>query len=96
VGAFRRTDHPEGNVPHKKSAVKRLRQSKRLNARNRSAKAEMATAVKKVATVAPEEREAAFRKAVSAIDKAVKLGVIKKETGSRKKSRLAKAVSKAG
>jgi small subunit ribosomal protein S20 len=82
-------------LPHKKSAIKRLRQNEKLNARNRGIKSQMATAVKKAVSAPAEEREAALRAAISAIDKAVKVGAIKKATGDRKKSRLTKTVQKA-
>lgn len=78
-------------LPHKKSAIKRRRQDEKLYARNRAVKSRMATAVKKVQTAPPEEREAAVKAAVSVIDRAAKVGVIKKETADRKKSRLMKA-----
>ncbi|MBD3348272.1 MAG: 30S ribosomal protein S20 [Candidatus Eisenbacteria bacterium] len=77
-------------MPQKKSAKKRLRQNEKLNQLNRRIRSTMATAVKAARAAGPEERDGAFRRAVSAIDKAVKAGVIKKETASRKKSRLAK------
>jgi len=78
-------------LPQKKSAIKRLRQTEKQNARNRSIRSKMATAVKKVEGAPAEEREQALRAAVSVIDKAVKVGVIKKATADRKKSRLMKA-----
>ena len=82
-------------MPQKKSAIKRRRQDEKINARNRAMKSKMATAVKKAETAAAEEREQALRAAISVIDKAVKVGVIKKATADRKKSRLTKAVLKA-
>jgi small subunit ribosomal protein S20 len=77
-------------LPQKKSTIKRLRQTKKLNARNRVIKSKVATAVKRAREAGPEEREAALKSAMSAIDKAVKARVYKKETASRKKSRLTK------
>jgi small subunit ribosomal protein S20 len=82
-------------LPHKKSAIKRLRQDEGLNARNKAMKSRMATAVKKAVSAPTEEREAALRAAISVIDKAVKVGAIKKATGDRKKSRLTKTVQSA-
>jgi small subunit ribosomal protein S20 len=82
-------------LPQKKSAIKRRRQDDKLNARNRAVKSRMATAVKKAQTAPAEEREQALRAAVSVIDKAVKVGVIKKATADRKKSRLMKAAREA-
>ncbi len=77
---------------HKKSTVKRRRQDERLNARNR-ATSQIATAIRRAKSASPEERDAAFRKAVSVIDKAVKTGVLKKETAARKKAGLARAAA---
>ena len=78
-------------LPQKRSAIKRLRQNEKQNARNRAIRSKMATVVKKVQSAPAEEREQALRAAVSVIDKAVKVGVIKKTTADRKKSRLMKA-----
>ncbi len=78
---------------HKKSTVKRRRQDERLNARNRATKSQIATAIRRAKSASPEERDAAFRKAVSVIDKAVKTGVLKKETAARKKAGLARAAA---
>ncbi len=78
-------------MPHKKSTIKRLKQSKKQNERNRAAKSKVATAIKHVETAPPEEREARIRVATSLIDKAVKNNVIKKNTASRRKSRIMKS-----
>jgi len=75
-------------VPHKKSAKKRLKQRDKITARNRAWKSRVATAVKAAESAAPGERENATREAVSTIDRAAKVGVLKRETASRKKSRL--------
>ncbi len=82
-------------MPQKKSTIKRLRQNKKLNARNRATKSRVATAVKKVRAAGPDDQAAVLKKAISEIDKAVKTGVIKKETASRKKSRLMKELNRA-
>jgi len=82
-------------LPHKPSTRKRLRQSQRENERNRAMRSAVATAIKKAKAAPPEEREAALRRAVSKIDKAVKVGAYKKRTGNRKKSQLMKALREA-
>ena len=82
----------EVQLPHKKSAIKRRRQDEKLNAQNRAIKSKMATAVKKAQSAPAEERPAALKAAISVIDKAAKVGVIKQATADRKKSRLTKAV----
>ena len=81
-------------MPQKKSTIKRLRQNKKLNVKNRAVKSQVATAIRKIKTASPEEREAALKGAVSAIDQAAKAGVMKTETASRRKSRLVKATQK--
>jgi small subunit ribosomal protein S20 len=78
-------------LPQKKSAIKRRRQDEKLTARNKAVKSRVATAMKKARTAPEAEREAAVREAVSAVDKAAKVGVIKKATADRKKSRLMKS-----
>ncbi len=53
--------------------------------------------VKKLVTAGQKvEANASLAAAFKALDKAAKRGVIKKNTASRKKSRLAKAVAKVG
>jgi small subunit ribosomal protein S20 len=79
-------------LPQKKSTVKRLRQSKKLNARNQAIKSRVATALRRAKEADAEGRDAALRKAMAEIDKAAKAGVYKKETANRKKSKLMKAV----
>lgn len=78
-------------LPHKKSTIKRRRHDEKLNARNRAIKSRVSTAIRKVREASPEERDAAVREAVSTMDKAVKAGVMRKETASRKKARLMRA-----
>jgi small subunit ribosomal protein S20 len=85
----------EVSLPHKKSAIKSLRQDEKRTARNKAVKSRMATAVKKARVADETGKNAAVRSAVSEIDKAAKVGVIKKATADRKKSRLMKAASKA-
>jgi small subunit ribosomal protein S20 len=81
-------------VPQKKSTVKRLRQNKKLNARNQAVKSRVATAVRRARESGSDAREAALRRAIAEIDKAAKAGVYRKETASRKKSRLMKELRK--
>jgi small subunit ribosomal protein S20 len=65
--------------------------------RNASVKSALKTAVKKYeAQLAQADRpaaEAALRKAISAIDKAEKKGVIHKNQAARRKSRLTKSLA---
>jgi small subunit ribosomal protein S20 len=84
-------------VPHHKQFKKSLKQEAVAALRNKAAKSELKTAVKKV-TAAPskDQAETALREAISIIDSTARKGIIKKETASRKKSRLTKFVAKIG
>ena len=80
------------------SALKAQRQAERRTSRNKgltrkiklSVKAAMASAKAK-----DKKTAADINKAMSAIDKAAKKGVVHKRAAARKKSRLAKAANKA-
>ncbi len=80
-----------------KSAKKRILVNEKKAARNRHIKTGVKTAVKKVlAAVEAGDKEAALaelKAATSEIDKAKTKGVLKKNTASRKVSRLAQAVN---
>jgi len=82
-----------------RSAEKRNRQALANRARNRSETSKLRTQVKKLRAVITGGDNEAARKELSTtytvIDKAAKQSVIKKNTASRYKSRLAKAVKKA-
>jgi small subunit ribosomal protein S20 len=74
------------------SALKRARQTEKRTARNRANTSQLRTALRKFRqTLQPGKQadaKAAFAGTVSAIDKAVKKGVIHKNTAARYKSRL--------
>lgn len=85
-------------MPNTKSANKAMRNSRRRNVINTRTKFKVKSAVKNTRTLiaSGEAKEAAdsLKKAMSALDKAVKKDVLHKNTASRKKSRLAKALAK--
>lgn len=85
-------------MPNTKSAQKAMRQSRRRNTINMRTKSKYKTAVKltKQATVGGDATKAAenLKNAMSQLDKAVKKNVLHKNTASRRKSRLAKAINK--
>ncbi len=85
-------------MPNTKSAARAMRNSRRRNVINTRTKYKVKSAVKETRTLisAGEAKEAAdsLKKAMSALDKAVKKDVLHKNTASRKKSRLAKALAK--
>jgi small subunit ribosomal protein S20 len=79
------------------SALKRARQTTKRTENNRSNTSRLRTALRKlrqtIATGDAKQAKAAFGDTVSMIDKAVKNGVIHKNTGSRYKSRLSARVA---
>ncbi len=85
-------------MPNSKSASKAMRHSRLRQAINLRTKYKYKSAVKATtsAITAGESSEAVenLKKAMSALDKAAKKNVIHKNTASRKKSRLAKAIAK--
>lgn len=87
-------------MPNTKSAAKAMRQSRRRHQINLKTKAKFKTATKQVKKLVSDNNVndalTALREAMSALDKAVKKGVIHKNTASRKKSRMAKAIAKIG
>lgn len=82
-----------------KSAEKRMRQSAERRVRNRSARSEMRTAIKKVrgalASGDVQTAEAALKTAVQVIDRTAKKRVVHGNTAARTKSRLTRAVAQA-
>jgi len=79
------------------SALKRARQTKKRTERNRSARARLRHTVRDLRTTISKDPAAAKTEmpaTVSLIDKAVKKGLIKENTASRFKSRLAIRLNK--
>ncbi len=82
-------------MPHHKSAAKRVRTNEKARLRNVASTTRMRSAVKAVrAARTKPEGEAALKKAVAILDRTAAKGVIKKETASRQKSRLASFAAK--
>jgi small subunit ribosomal protein S20 len=85
-------------MPNTKSAMKAMRNSRRRNAINLRTRSKFKSAVKETRTsiASGDAKEAAenLKKAMSMLDKAVKKDVLHKNTASRRKSRLAKALAK--
>jgi len=81
-------------LPNIKSAAKRVKTARARAIRNASTKSSVKTAVKRyeaqLAQGDPGTAEIALRRAMSALDKAAKKGVIHKNQAARRKSRLAK------
>lgn len=81
-----------------KSAKKRILIAQRNRLRNVAFKSSIKTAIKKVVKLASEKNMDALKLELSSLyklcDKAVSKGILHKNTASRKKSRVTKAVNK--
>lgn len=85
-------------MPNLQNAKKALRVSKRKRSVNDKRRRTMKETIKEIRKSVPLEKKTAQEKlglAYKAIDKALKRGVIKKNTAARKKSRLAKSLKPA-
>jgi small subunit ribosomal protein S20 len=85
-------------MPIKQSAQKALRQSKKRTARNMAAKFAATKMVKELKKkLETKDKTGALEllpKAVQALDKAAKIGVLTRNAASRRKSKLQRAVNK--
>jgi small subunit ribosomal protein S20 len=82
-----------------KSAVKRIKVSRRNEKRNKSGKSAVKSYIAKAKSLVgakSDEAQKALILAVKKIDKAVSKGILHKKTASRKKSRLMKFFNKSG
>jgi len=81
-------------MAHHKSAIKRIRQTRRRNLHNRRNKKMLKLAVKAVRSSGNyEEAMENFKKATSILDKVSIKGIIHKNTASNRKSSLARFVN---
>jgi small subunit ribosomal protein S20 len=86
-------------MPIIKSAQKRVRTARKATIRNLKVKRTMKSAIKALDKVVNSGKKSAsdeYNEAASAIDTAVKKGIIHKNKAARQKSRLAKQMKKAG
>jgi small subunit ribosomal protein S20 len=82
-------------MPHHKSAAKRVITNEKARKRNVAARTRMRNATKAVLEARTRtEAEGLYRTAVSILDRTAAKGMIKKETASRKKARLARFAQK--
>ena len=86
-------------MPNTKSAKKRLRQSKELQARNKSIKSAVKTDVKKVLAAVTagdiESAETQYKSAQKKLDRAGARNIIHPNVAGRQKARLQKAIKNA-
>ena len=84
-------------MPTERTSYKELRKSKRRHTRNIAIKSELKTLVKKLEKILAEKKADEAKKTidyvVSKVARAASKGVIKKNTASRKISRLMKKLS---
>jgi small subunit ribosomal protein S20 len=83
-------------MPNKKSAEKELRKTIKRNAANKKVATKLKSLIKaNIKQIKANDKKVKedFIITVQAIDKATKKGVIKKNTASRKKSRLMKKIN---
>jgi small subunit ribosomal protein S20 len=87
-------------VAHHKSAIKRIKQNEKKNARNRHQKSTLKTYIKRVREAVEKKDKAAALEALQAaipvIDKTASKGVVHKSTASRSVSRLTRLVNTLG
>jgi small subunit ribosomal protein S20 len=79
-----------------RSALKRIRQNEKRRARNAAIKSGVRGAVKTARTALAEgsaDAQAAVKRTIQALDKAVTKGVVHKNAAARKKSRLARRLN---
>ena len=85
-------------MAHHKSALKRVRQTSKRTAHNRSMRADLRTNIKKFRLLQEngnlEQAREAYPDVQKNIDKAVTKGILHKSTGARYKSRLAMSLAK--
>jgi small subunit ribosomal protein S20 len=78
-------------MPRHKSAAKRVITNAKRRIRNIAATTRMRSAIRQVRSAKTREQaDAAYRQATAILDRTASKGVIKKETASRHKARLAR------
>lgn len=80
-------------MPIIKSSIKDVKKNRAQREINRQNRSKLKTAIRRVKEAGAEQKAEALNRAYHVIDKSVKSGLIKKNTGARNKSRLAKHTS---
>jgi small subunit ribosomal protein S20 len=75
-------------MPQHKSCEKRLKQDEKRNERNRAARGNLRTSVRKFRELDLTQRAGEFASLQSLLDRAVKRGIISRNRAARLKSRL--------
>ena len=77
-------------MPHHKSTIKRLRQNVKQRTYNRALRTRVRNVIKDARSADKSDVQAKVVSAHAHLDRAVKLGIVKRATADRMKSRLAK------
>jgi small subunit ribosomal protein S20 len=80
-------------MANKRSSKKDLRRTARRLARNQGVQSSLKTLTRKVREAPSENKGAALRAAISALDRAAERGIIHKNQAARRKSRAARAAA---
>ncbi|MBT3231273.1 MAG: 30S ribosomal protein S20 [Calditrichaeota bacterium] len=81
-------------MAHHKSALKRIKTSRKANERNRQFRTKMRNSIRKLReSENSEARQENLRSACAILDRLVSKGVVHRKTASRRKSRLSKFVA---
>ncbi len=87
-------------MPNLPAAKKSMRKDRKRYEKNRAIESGLKTLIKKLNDLIGQKKQqeaaAILKEVMSALDKAAKTGIIKKNTASRKKSRLSKKVTRLG
>ena len=93
-----RAHFKEKNMPRRKTSIKKTRADKKKHLRNLKVKSELKKTIKKFLALLSkkdiEEAKKLLGKVFSQLDKAAKKNIVPARTASRKKSRLAKRLTK--
>lgn len=81
-------------MPQHKSAEKRVRQNAKRRERNREVRSRVRTALRSFREAPIAEKPELLRLATSQLDNAVRKGIIKQTTASRRKSRMARELTR--
>jgi len=82
-------------MPHHKSAAKRVVTNEKRRQRNIAATSRLKSAIKAIRSATSKSTaETALKQTAAVLDRTAAKGIIKRETASRHKSRLAKFVAK--
>lgn len=81
-------------MPQHKSAEKRARQNEKRRDRNREVRSRLRTAIRRFREASLAEKPELMRQATSELDNAVRKGIIKENTANRRKSRMAREITR--